>query len=215
MVSKTKEVFQFEKCKMEILEPGYSYHIYNHANGCENLFRCDDNYQYFLKRYEHYIAPIVDTLAYCLMPNHFHLLVRIKKETDLRYLQGFENLGGVAIERFISKQFSNFFNSYSKAFNKMYSRKGSLFNQNFRRKRIKTEENLKNAIAYIHLNPVHHEFVTNLYDWKYSSYHSFFSFKQTLVKKNEILKLFNDLENFKYHQHIKNLEFHNSVSIEN
>ena len=59
----------------EPLLPGQYYHIFNHAVGDENLFRQAANYLYFLERYGHYIFPIARTYAYCLMPNHFHILV--------------------------------------------------------------------------------------------------------------------------------------------
>lgn len=65
---------------MEILEPGFYYHIYNHANGRENLFCSDENYRFFISRYKKHIAPIADIFAYCLMPNHIHFLVRVKEE---------------------------------------------------------------------------------------------------------------------------------------
>ena len=68
---------------MEPLLPDYFYHIYNHANGDDNLFREQENYRFFLQQYAKYINPIADTYAYCLMPNHFHLLVKIKEEQDL------------------------------------------------------------------------------------------------------------------------------------
>jgi len=60
------------------LEPGCFYHIYNHANGSDNLFREEENYYYFMRKWNKYIHPIADTVAYCLMPNHFHLLVKVK-----------------------------------------------------------------------------------------------------------------------------------------
>ena len=41
------------------------YHIYNHANGSENLFRSDENYYFFLKRWGKYIEPVAETYAYC------------------------------------------------------------------------------------------------------------------------------------------------------
>jgi REP element-mobilizing transposase RayT len=62
---------------------GTTYHIYTHANGSENLFRSQENFRYFLKRYEEYIDGVADTFAYCLMPNHLHLLVRIKSTDEL------------------------------------------------------------------------------------------------------------------------------------
>ena len=59
------------------------YHIYNHANGNENLFREQKNYEYFLEKYKQHINPIAETIAWCLMPNHFHLLVKIKTEEEI------------------------------------------------------------------------------------------------------------------------------------
>jgi putative transposase len=97
-------------------EPERVYHIYTHANGSENLFREEENYLYFLKKYAEQIYPIAETFAYCLMPNHLHLMIRIRKEEEIicvikSHLQGFRNLGGV-----ISQRFSNLFNGYTKAY---------------------------------------------------------------------------------------------------
>ena len=94
------------------MEPGKSYHLYTHANGFENLFQSEENYRYFLRRYEHFIPSVADTLCYCLMPNHIHFLIRIKTEAEVESafsnpqskshlqsnLQGFKNLGGLAFK---------------------------------------------------------------------------------------------------------------------
>src|SRR5512133_606955 len=67
---------------MQAIQPDTSYHIFNHANGFENIFRIEGNFNYFLEKYWSYISPIAETNAYCLMPNHFHLELRIhKRET--------------------------------------------------------------------------------------------------------------------------------------
>jgi putative transposase len=66
------------------LLPEKYYHIYNHANGSDNLFLTSENYRYFLQRFASFINPIADTYAYCLMPNHIHFLIRIKPEADLQ-----------------------------------------------------------------------------------------------------------------------------------
>lgn len=71
---------------MEKLQPGISYHIFNHANGFENVFCNDCNYWFFLDKYRKYISPIAETYAYCLMPNHFHLVVRIRKKEVIQEL---------------------------------------------------------------------------------------------------------------------------------
>jgi len=61
------------------LIPNTVYHIFNHANGFESTFRSDDNFRFFLDKYRHYINPIAETYAYCLMPNHFHIVIRIRQ----------------------------------------------------------------------------------------------------------------------------------------
>lgn len=63
-------------------EPERVYHIYTHANGSENLYREEGNYRYFLKKYVEHIYPVVETYAYCLIPNHLHRVVRVRKLVD-------------------------------------------------------------------------------------------------------------------------------------
>lgn len=70
-----------------VFEPGVFFHLFNHGNGNDNLFRCDDNYNYFILKYTEYIKPIVDTYAYCLLPNHFHYLIKIREEEKLTFIQ--------------------------------------------------------------------------------------------------------------------------------
>jgi putative transposase len=182
------------------MEPGKLYHIYNHANGFENLFRTDENYRYFLKRYAHFISPVADTWVYCLMPNHLHFLVQIKEENEIAEtfgkFQTFQKL-----EARISKQFANLFSSYTQAFNRMYDRKGSLFIPNFKREEITDDIYISNVIVYIHRNPVHHGFVKNMADWPWSSYLAMLTDKPTALKREEVLKWFGNLEEFlKFHQ---------------
>lgn len=189
---------------MEPLEPGFYYHVYNHANGNEILFNNDNNFQYFLKKYNLHIAAIADTLAYCLMPNHFHFLIKIKNEEDIiKTFPKFQSLEKLKQSNFLSKQFSNLFSSYTQSYNKMYKRKGSLFIKNFQRKRITSEQYLKQAITYIHLNPLHHDFVKNPERWKYSSYSTFLKSKPTNLNRNEVIDLFKDLNNFIAYHTIK------------
>lgn len=180
------------------LEPNKFYHIYNHAIGDDNLFRNNQNYLYFLKRYADFIHPIAKTYAYCLMPNHFHLLVKIRTEVEIveafpklrKDLQGFKNLEGLyveEIEKRISKQFSNFFNSYTKSINKSYNRRGALFCHNFKRKPISNDAYFTSVLQYIHRNPQHHGFSTTVEDWRWSSYHSLISQKPTHLERQEII----------------------------
>ncbi len=86
------------------------YHIYNHANGDDNLFREEKNYRFFLRKYHQHIDVIADTLAWCLMPNHFHLLVKIKSaEAIAATCLKFQTLDQLeARTAFLSKQLANF-----------------------------------------------------------------------------------------------------------
>ena len=179
-----------------LLESGMMYHIWTHANGQENLFRSGENYQYFLKKYFQYIGLVAETFAYCLMPNHLHLMIRIRKEAALlnlkkQDLQGFKNLGGPVV---VSQQFSNLFNAYSKAYNKMYHRKGSLFVPNFKRKRISSESYFIALVVYIHRNPIHHRFADNIDDWPYSSWHEYIIEDGSRLNISEVISWFGNKE---------------------
>ena len=86
------------------------YHIYNRGNNYEKIFFNDNNYYYFLNKYDKYLSSVVETYAYCLIPNHFHLLIKTKDD--------YEN---------ISEQFRRFFITYSQKINEQENRSGSLF----------------------------------------------------------------------------------------
>ena len=65
------------------LHEGKFYHIYNRGNNRETLFYTEANYKYFLKKYDKYLSEYIDTYAYCLLPNHFHLLISVKELKDI------------------------------------------------------------------------------------------------------------------------------------
>jgi len=205
------------------LEPDKMYHIYNHANGNDNLFYSEDNYIYFLKKYSELLSPIIDTYAYCLMPNHFHWLVKIKSEKEIfDFLRtngkiaddvGFNEFKALKIEIpnqpesifsiHLSKQFANFFSAYTQALNKQLKRKGNLFIQSFHRKEIVDEIQAKENILYIHCNPVHHKYTGSIEEWKFSSYKAHLSDKPTMIKREQVINLFDTKENFIYCHHEK------------
>jgi REP element-mobilizing transposase RayT len=186
------------------LEPEKCYHIYNHSCGSEDLFRNDGNYIYFLKKYEAYLSPVFETFAYCLMPNHFHFMVKVRSEEIIvNYFKsaGSEDFHKDAISNALTHQVGSFFNAYTKAYNKAFSRRGSLFVQSFRRKHINDNAYFKKLVHYIHHNPVHHCFVNDVYDWKYSSFHSIISDKETFLEKEQVIEFFGSREDFiEFHQ---------------
>lgn len=167
-----------------MMEQGQSYHIFNHANSSENIFRETENYRFFLRQYAKYLGEVVDTYAFCLMPNHFHLLVGVKSEEA---------------QKLISKQFANFFSSYTQSFNKVYSRRGSLFIKNFKRTPILDERQWQDVFLYIHLNPVKHGFVKNHQDWKWSRWLAYQNqSKSSNIDRSYYLNFFDGWEHVKY-----------------
>ena len=162
------------------LLPDQYFHIYNRGNNGEDLFKEERNYYYFLQLIERHLLPVCDVLAYCLLKNHFHLLIRTKENQE---------------EKKIISAFSNLFNAYAKAINKAYNRTGSLFQDRFKRIIIEDENYLINLLIYIHLNPERHEMVEDFRNYKHSSFSHYLSSEPFLLEKEVILHLFGNKEN--------------------
>lgn len=170
-------------------EPDKFYHIFNRGiDGCD-LFRENDNYTHFLRLYEKYVFPVAETYAWCLMRNHFHLLIQVSPFQDLNQEER-NNRNPV------SQAFSNLFNAYTKAMNKKYGRTGSLFEKNFRRIEVSSESYLRHLVVYIHGNPVHHGFCDNLWDYPWSSYGTILSTNPTKLQRSQVIGWFDDKGNF-------------------
>jgi hypothetical protein len=194
------------------LERGQYYHLYDRGIDGQNVFIDDENYAYFLKLYAHHLYPVVETYAYCLLRNHFHLLIRVREEpladltgsgkpvrSEERHdLSGFpqpdrsekQSSRSIAQSRPPSQAFSNFFNAYAKAVNKRYGRTGSLFERPFERILVTSAAYFCWLVVYIHRNPEKHRFVADFRDWPYSSYHSLLSAQATRLKREAVIDWF-------------------------
>lgn len=205
---------------MEVLEPGCYYHIFNRGVNSTNLFNGSNDCIHFLSLYRKFIDPIADTFAYCLMSNHFHLLVRIREDVVYKYSNSDSNIDAKRFKEVKwesissseisasddilkkvpdpSKHFSHLFNAYASYFNKRYSRTGSIFERPFKRIRVEKESYLQYLVYYIHHNPVKHSFVGDMSEYPWSSYRALISTVQTSIKRQEVIKWFDNLANFKY-----------------
>jgi len=203
---------------MEIKEPilhGNYYHIYNRGNNGIDIFLETENYYHFLRLYSKYIEPIAETFAWCLLKNHFHVLVRIKEKEEINTTE--LSYSTVENPKIIdpSRQFSHFFNAYTQAINKRHNRTGSLFGRTFERKLVSSEIYFQQLIFYIHNNPVHHGFVEKMSFYPWSSYETILSNKPTRLKRNDVIALYGDAENFIfYHNQEQDLNEINSFIIE-
>jgi REP element-mobilizing transposase RayT len=163
------------------LQPGAYYHIYNRGTNRENVFMEERNYHYFLQLYAKHIEPVAETFAYCLLKNHFHVLIRTREAQDPKGLE--RPLGS-------SQAFSNFFNAYAKAINKAYDRTGSLFQHPFGRMLVESQAYLLQLVRYIHFNPQKHGLVDDFRQWPYSSYHAHLSRQPTRLGRADVLAWF-------------------------
>ena len=216
---------------IEPLEHDRYYHIYNRGINSGELFREKDDYIAFLDRFQKYISPIAEIFVWCLMNNHFHFLVKIKEyekigffilennssrsaglwkvvtPADLPESGGPGSVGGNKLKKLDpSRQFSHLFNSYAKWFNDKYERTGSLFEKNFRRILIDSDEYFKRLVYYIHQNPIHHGISNKISEYTWSSYQSFMKankhkFPVTLENTIEWFGSYSDFIDFHRQQH--------------
>ncbi|RZK57699.1 MAG: transposase [Pedobacter sp.] len=146
---------------MEFIEDGL-YHIYNRGNNKQQIFFTDENYLFFLKKVRSGLLPHCEILSYCLMPNHFHLIVLVKRIEDGR-IRDLNSAIGILLR------------SYTRAVQKQENIKGSLFQQKTKAKKLVGNVNetityLSVCAHYIYQNPLKAGLVKNLNDWAYSSY---------------------------------------------
>lgn len=174
---------------------GHFYHIYNRGVEKRRIFEKNWDYSRFIKtiRYYQLLGPkprlskfllgsifkpdtnkkIVEIICYCLMPNHFHFLVKQLKD------------GGIT--EFTSK----LSNSYTKYYNTKYNRVGPLLQGEFKAVLIQSDEQLMHISRYIHLNPIASLLVKNLDQHNWSSYKEYIQNNSAgLCTKEEVLSYF-------------------------
>jgi putative transposase len=161
------------------LYPGSIYHVFNRAIGNEKLFMKEEDHFEWIKYIKKYVLPLSELYAYCLLPNHYHFLLRVNHDTSASLF---------------SKGMSDAANSFCKWYNRQYKRKGGLFIKPFKRKLIEDDHQLAWTTWYIHRNPMHHGYTNDWSNWKFSSFQMFFSEKPTSLSRNFILAFFGNKE---------------------
>lgn len=195
------------------------YHVYNHVIGDINLFVQEKDFLFFLNKYLYYLGKFTTTYAYCLMPNHFHFLLKVNSTCEKKYLpKPTYKVNSVPdkkqprrlitnnIRNPISQAFSNLQNSYARRYNIKYDRKGGLFQSRIQRKHVDSPEYLLDAINYIHQNPVSHGFSKYCEEWKYSSYDAIIGKGKTKIDRVAVIEWFDDIDNFEAYHKEKSIE---------
>lgn len=152
-------------------ERGEYYHVYNRGNNRQQIFFNKENYLFFLRKIRVQILPYSEIIAYCLMPNHFHFLLRANEKG----LTGRNSFGGKPMQE-LAYRIGILLSSYSQAINKQNGSTGSLFQQKTKAKILTDTDNGKiisyfeYCFHYIHQNPVAGQVVSNPEAWPFSSY---------------------------------------------
>jgi len=156
-----------------------TYHVFNRSNG--TVFHNRENYLLFLKKIRDHILPNANILSYCLMPNHFHLILTVKPEGvvffDNKRLEEMQVL---------SRAIGTVLSSYTQALNKQQGRIGSLFAHKTKAKILNDAKNdyALNCFMYVHQNPILSKLVIKIEDWEFSSFPDYIGKRNgTLIEK--------------------------------
>ncbi len=134
-------------------ETGKYYHVYNRGANKANIFLSRENYLFCIQLFSKYAKQYkISIFAYCLMPNHYHLIISQNKDGS------------------ISKFIQTVFNSYTQALNTATGRSGTLFQGRVKGIEITTDEYAVRLCRYIHCNPIAANFVGKPEDWEFSDY---------------------------------------------
>ncbi len=159
---------------------GQYYHLYNRGNNRQAIFIESANYLYFLRGVKKYVCPVAEVVAYCLMPTHYHILVRIKQTSEI--------LETSEVSRQVSHAMQKFLISYTKAINKRFGRVGALFQGQFQAKPVQNYGHLLNLCVYIHANPVKDGLTDAPEDWLYSNYLEWMGEREGMLVDREFIR---------------------------
>jgi len=171
--------------------PDNIYHIYNQGNNQQDIFNSKEEYIIFLWMIRKHVQTHAEIIAWCLMPNHFHILISAN-ETGCQIVKQ----GGLQIEK-ITNGIRKLLSGYARIFNKKYNRSGSLFRQKTKAKKvaesdwvIKNNYSLQDYCSrcfnYIHQNPVEAALVKLPSEWKFSSYQDFAGLRKGTLCNKEL-----------------------------
>lgn len=176
-------------------EPHATYHVYNRSN--EVVFKSKSNYLLFLTKIQKHIKPYANILAWCLMPNHFHILLQAKPNGCQRTIQN-----NLSVQQ-ISLHIGHLISSYTQAFNKDYNRRGKLFAHKTKAKCLNDLASSQDygliCFNYIHQNPLEAGLSAQAEEWTFSSYSDYCGNRNgSLVQKDIAEEMFAiNLKNFK------------------
>jgi len=159
--------------------PDQYYHLYNRGHNRQPVFFQRKNYLYFLRGVKKYLCDQADVLAYCLMPTHYHILVKIKSPIA--------EVPSAESSQAVSAAMQKFCISYAKVINTRFNRVGTLFQGQVKSRSVQQYNHLLNLCIYIHANPVKDHLVTLPEAWEYSNYLEWMSLREGALVDHEFI----------------------------
>ena len=141
------------------------YHVYNRGNQKQTIFFEERNFLLFLRKIRKELLPFCDIVVWCLMPNHFHLIIYAKQKGCLMKLSGSNEI------QELSYRIGILLSSYTSVVNKEKDFSGSLFQKKTKAKHLASSEDVIRCMHYVHQNPLVAGLTHGtLEEWKYSSF---------------------------------------------
>jgi REP element-mobilizing transposase RayT len=221
----------------EILEYEAYYHIYNRGINSGKIFSTEENYLFFLSKFATYLNPVCDVFAYCLMPNHFHFIIKVKSKEEIKNFVKAQNTTNtfVKVQNFdkgVQENFNKGFDTtttkhekglhafdsaVSKQMGKFISSYSQAYNKVKKRhgallespfKRIRVDSEEYLKNLIIYIHLNPTDLKLNFEEYKFSSFNSILSNSKTNLKREEVIKIFGDQKNFIYcHNHPPKFDF--------
>jgi putative transposase len=167
--------------RLDAIFPGEIYHVYNRAVEKKTIFHNSYDYGRFLMRAREYIKLFpTEVLAYCIMPNHFHFLIREPMPIEQPRTPGVQNQDtrcppinkicrkSSLTEKFLHRLLCAYGRYYVENYSETHS--GHVFQSRYKAKHVTGESSIETLMAYIHDNPVRAKLVDHPAEWAYSSY---------------------------------------------
>lgn len=167
------------------------YHVYNQGNNRQPIFFQQRDYLIFLNLYKRLFEPVSSTIAWCLMPNHFHFMIYADERCNEKIKQG-----GIYLDP-ITNSIRKLLSGYTRIFNNQYEKTGSLFRQKTKSKCLSAidikpgspdqiQDYYINCFHYIHQNPLRAKLIEQLEDWEFSSYRDYAGLRTGTLCKKEL-----------------------------
>ena len=175
--------------------PNNIYHIYNQGNDRQTIFFNRNDYLTFLNLYKRLLFPNLSTIAWCLMPNHFHFMAYTDERCDIKIKQG-----GILIDP-VTNGIRKLLSGYARIFNNRKQRSGSVFRQKTKSKCLSDikimpdsthllQDYFVNCFHYIHQNPLVAKLATRLEDWEFSSFKDYADLRNGTLCQKDLASLY-------------------------